>query len=264
MAHWGEALALGPFYNKPWEAFRDDELAQVLPAARVAMRRAQLAAANGPTVERALAAALAARYQADEVTDRAVLDQRTDGYADAMGAVHAEFQEDLEVAALCATALMQRTPWRLWDTATGLAAADVDTSEIVEILERGLAVAGSTNTRHPGLLHLHVHALELAPHPELAKRSAHCSSSRVTRSRRCRRISKISVTHPARRARSSPPQRVGSNGCCGVPRSPRASERAGLDARPPRARGCAGRPGDHRVVFLPPGRASSSRAARAC
>ena len=40
-------------------------------------------------------------------------------YADAMAGVHARHPDDLDVAALYADAMMNLTPWQLWDVATG-------------------------------------------------------------------------------------------------------------------------------------------------
>ncbi|MGH2398132.1 MAG: hypothetical protein ACRDFW_14395, partial [bacterium] len=40
MAYWGIAYASGPNYNKAWEAFRDEELKQVLVVIRDALEKA--------------------------------------------------------------------------------------------------------------------------------------------------------------------------------------------------------------------------------
>ena len=60
LAHWGLAYALGPNYNKPWEAFDEADLSASVSSAFTASRAAIEAAAE--PVERALARALAARY----------------------------------------------------------------------------------------------------------------------------------------------------------------------------------------------------------
>ena len=62
LAHWGLAYALGPNYNKPWEAFDPVDKATSVSRAHVAAAAA-LSRADGATpVERALARALTARY----------------------------------------------------------------------------------------------------------------------------------------------------------------------------------------------------------
>src|ERR1700728_4690244 len=73
LAHWGLAYALGPNYNKPWEAFDQSDLSASVSRAFTASRAAVTAAAGRARpppaghpattpVERALAHALTARY----------------------------------------------------------------------------------------------------------------------------------------------------------------------------------------------------------
>ena len=77
----------------------------------------QLAAGATPA-ERALIAALRARYAPDELPgQREVWNAE---YAEAMGRVYEAFPGDPDVAALYADALMNLTPWELWDLRTGL------------------------------------------------------------------------------------------------------------------------------------------------
>ena len=64
MAHWGIAYAIGPNYNKPWEAFDDDDKRHSLERALAASAAAADAADGAIDVERALIGALAKRYPA--------------------------------------------------------------------------------------------------------------------------------------------------------------------------------------------------------
>src|SRR5260370_41325543 len=59
---------------------------------------------------------------------------------------------------------MNLTPWALWDLATGAPAAGSEAIEIKEVLERALT-AGDGPT-HPGVLHMYIHLMEMAAHPE--------------------------------------------------------------------------------------------------
>ncbi len=171
MAHWGIAYALGPNYNKPWEAFDESELAEGVRRAHAAVRSAAEHGAGAAPVERALISALATRYPAaSPVEDCAPWN---DAYAIAMRAVYAEFPDDLDVAALFAEALMNRTPWQLWDIVSGAPAEGAETLEILAVLERAIAAdAASGCARHPGVLHFYVHAMEMSPHPERALHAA--------------------------------------------------------------------------------------------
>ena len=91
IAHWGLAYALGPNYNKPWEAFDQADLSASVSRAFTASRAAAEAATE--PVERALVRALAARYpQAEPPADPAAWTAEAAawnaGYADAMRAVY--------------------------------------------------------------------------------------------------------------------------------------------------------------------------------
>ncbi|MDH6514463.1 tetratricopeptide (TPR) repeat protein [Streptomyces sp. SAI-135] len=165
MAHWGIAYALGPNYNKPWEFFDDRDLARTVERTHAAVESAhEKAAVRATVVERALIGALRARYpQAEPAEDCAVWNPP---YADSMRAVHELAPDDADVAALYADALMNLTPWQLWDLRTGEPAAGARTREARAVLERSLA--GVTGRTHPGVLHLYVHLMEMSPTPELA------------------------------------------------------------------------------------------------
>ncbi|KUM80626.1 hypothetical protein [Streptomyces griseorubiginosus] len=169
MAHWGIAYALGPNYNKPWEFFDDRDLARTVERTHLAVESAhEKAAARATPVERALIGALRARYpQARPAEDCTVWNPP---YADAMRAVHELAPDDADVAALYADALMNLTPWQLWDLRTGEPALGARTREARAVLERALASA--TGRDHPGVLHLYVHLMEMSPTPELALTAA--------------------------------------------------------------------------------------------
>ncbi|MGP2436256.1 hypothetical protein [Streptomyces sp. JW3] len=164
MAHWGIAYALGPNYNKPWEAFDERELALTVERTHAAVERAHRKAAAATPVERALIGALRARYPRPEaVADCSVWNVP---YADAMRAVHELAPDDLDVAALYADALMNLTPWQLWDLRTGRPAEGARTPQAKAVLERALATGAGRD--HPGVVHFYVHLMEMSPAPEAA------------------------------------------------------------------------------------------------
>jgi tetratricopeptide (TPR) repeat protein len=170
MAYWGIAYAAGPNYNKQWEAFEEGERLQAVAEAHEATKEALRLAAGASPVERALIDALQHRYPAGApVEDCAIWN---DGYASAMRSVYVSFPDDLDVATLFAEALMNRTPWQLWDLPTGRPAEGADTAEIVDVLERAMReVEAAGPERHPGLLHMYIHAMEMSPYPERALRA---------------------------------------------------------------------------------------------
>jgi tetratricopeptide (TPR) repeat protein len=163
MAHWGIAYAIGPNYNKAWDAFEADELVDAVALAYAEIATASSLVGSATPVERALVDALARRFQtATPAADAALWDA---AYADAMRDVYRQFPDDLDVAALFAEALITRTPWLLWNLDSGEPADEADTAEAVEVLEAAIARPGP---RHPGLLHLYVHTMEMSPDPERA------------------------------------------------------------------------------------------------
>ena len=168
MAHWGVAYALGPNYNKPWEAFDEADLRSTLEHAHAAVARAEELAEPATPAEQALIGALRWRYAQDELPgERQVWNER---YADAMGGVYQDFGDDLDVAALYADALMNLTPWQLWDLRTGEPAAGARTAEAREVLDRALESPAAR--AHPGVLHMYIHLMEMSPYPERARRAA--------------------------------------------------------------------------------------------
>lgn len=171
MAHWGLAYVIGPNYNKPWELFTPEDVLNTLKSSREALKNAKAAAANASAVERALIEALHVRYQSDEpVPDLYVWSGE---YANEMRKVHQQFLDDPDVATLFAESMMNRTPWQMWDPRSGQPNPAADTLECRKVLEEGLdKVEAAGPSRHPGLLHLYIHLMEMSPVPEVALRYA--------------------------------------------------------------------------------------------
>ncbi|TQR83637.1 tetratricopeptide repeat protein [Mycobacterium hodleri] len=158
IARWGIAYAIGPNYNKAWDAFDPADLAASLTRAR---RELELAArGRASDVERGLVDALATRFPTDD------LDAGHARYADAMVALAGKYPDDVDVQALAADAAMNVSAWALWDTRTGEPAPGSRVVEAKRILDDALAT--DAGRRHPGVLHLYIHAMEMSAHPELA------------------------------------------------------------------------------------------------
>lgn len=168
MAHWGIAYAAGPNYNFPWElmdtAGKAAALARAYDSARAAL--AQVGGVTAP--ERALIEALPTRYpRRDPIDDQSPWN---DAFADAMRLAHQAHPDDLDVRCIFVEAILNRTPWRMWDLRTGEPVPGAGTLEARDLLEAAFRdLPGAMN--HPGLLHLHVHLMEMSPHPESALRT---------------------------------------------------------------------------------------------
>ncbi|HUG13933.1 MAG TPA: hypothetical protein VMM78_02850, partial [Thermomicrobiales bacterium] len=164
MAYWGVAYANGPNYNKPWEAFDEVDFAASLTVCFAATERARALMGSATPAEQSLIAALQARYPTQEPSpDWSIWN---DNYADAMRAVYQAYADDLDVASLFAEALINRTPWQLWDLPAARPAEGASTVEAQAVLERALADPASS--AHPGVLHMYIHLMEMSPHPERA------------------------------------------------------------------------------------------------
>ncbi|HET7410233.1 MAG TPA: tetratricopeptide repeat protein [Paracoccaceae bacterium] len=169
MAGWGIAYAAGPNYNLPWHLYDPAGRAQALETAHDAMQEALARAVGLTPVERLLIEALRARYpQREPVEDMMPWNA---AYTAAMREVWRAHPEDLEVITVFAEAIMNETPWQMWDLKTGLPREGAGTDEAQAVLEgamHDLAQAWD----HPGLLHLYVHLMEMSPFPQKAMRAA--------------------------------------------------------------------------------------------
>jgi tetratricopeptide (TPR) repeat protein len=165
MAHWGIGYAAGPNYNFPWELMDPAGKAAALARAHDAAQAALALAGGVSAPERALIEALPARYpQRETLEDQSAWN---DGFADAMRRAHQAHPDDLDVRAIFVEAILNRTPWRMWDLSSGEPAPGAGTLEAREVLETAFReLPGAMD--HPGLLHLHVHLMEMSPHPEAA------------------------------------------------------------------------------------------------
>lgn len=176
MAHWGIAYCIGPNYNKPWETFEENEKPDCITIAKASIEAATALLDQLSPVERALIVAIPARYPAS--SDIEDFSPWNDAFADAMRKVHAEFGHDLDVCAVLAESMMNRTPWQLWDLPAGKPASGADTLEAIEVLETALdTLLGAWE--HAGLLHMYIHLMEMSPHPERALRHGDALSTLV-------------------------------------------------------------------------------------
>jgi tetratricopeptide (TPR) repeat protein len=166
MAKWGVAYAAGPNYNKYWELFDEIDLKDTVARTYAATQEAIALSAGATPLEQAVIGTLSARYPAPEPVEDCMV--WNDYHADAMREVYQEYGDDLDIACLFAESLLNRTPWKMWNLQTGEAAEGADTVEATEVLEK--ALENPDAWKHPGVLHLYVHLMEMSPHPEKALR----------------------------------------------------------------------------------------------
>ncbi|GES66712.1 tetratricopeptide repeat domain protein [Aspergillus terreus] len=170
MAHWGLAYAVGPNYNKPWEKFDRQDLQACVKRGFDAAKKAKELATNATPLEQALIEAIQARFPSEDPLEDYISVNKS--YAAAMKSVYGSFGNDLDVAAVYADALMNMTPWALWDLFTEKPVPNAPTMEVKVVLERALGQEQDGANEHPGLLHLYIHFIEMSPTPELGINAA--------------------------------------------------------------------------------------------
>ena len=168
MAHWGVSYASGPNYNLPWKLLDPMGKTMALAASYDAMQDALKHAPGATPVEQALIRILPVRYpQREPIEDQSPWDK---DYTNAMRTVFEKYPADLDVRSMFAEAIMNETPWKMWDLETGGVAKDAGTTEAMEVLEQGFKNFPAA-WAHPGLLHLYVHLMEMSPFPQRALRA---------------------------------------------------------------------------------------------
>jgi tetratricopeptide (TPR) repeat protein len=168
MAYWGLAYAVGPNYNLPWHRLDPKGRAKALEAAYDATQGALDNLDGTSDFEQAMIQALTARYpQREPIEDLRPWDK---AYTNAMREVLAAYPDDLEARTIFVEAIMNETPWKMWDLPTGQIAEGAGTAEAREVLEGAFRDLPET-WNHPGMLHLYVHLMEMSPFPELALRA---------------------------------------------------------------------------------------------
>ena len=187
LGHWGLALCHGPYYNRHGARYvkegRDDQakvfnIAQGLIHAKEAKRISIGSATNNKDpIQLALIDALLVRFTAykDNATNtndtnelQACFDFCERKYADELRNILQKHPDDPNVGAFLAAALMNLNPWKLWLPTDATPRKEripaPDTIEIQTTVRHGLSIAPN----HPGLCHLWIHAMEMAPDPALS------------------------------------------------------------------------------------------------
>ena len=165
IARWGIAYAIGPNYNKAWDAFDPVDLAASLARARMELRLA----ANGRADRRRARPdrrRWPTRFPTDDPDDADALAAGHTAYADAMA--------DAGRRPTPTTSTSRRWPPTPWSTSPH---GRCGTPRTGEPAPGSRVVRGQADPRrarwpptpagaHPGVLHLYLHAMEMSAHPE--------------------------------------------------------------------------------------------------
>jgi tetratricopeptide (TPR) repeat protein len=156
MAYWGQALAMGPYYNSTYTYKMPPEVLPVL-------EKMNGLAGRATAKEKDLLSVMNRRYSADTAdSHRGALNK---AYSDGMKALIGKYPGDNDIKALFIDGVMTQHAWDLWDTK---GSPKPWTPELVKDCEEILAA----DPWHPAALHYHIHLLEASLHPEATLPSA--------------------------------------------------------------------------------------------
>jgi hypothetical protein len=151
MTYWGQALAMGPYYNAAHSYKMPVEIQRVL----------QIMNENSGVseTEKSLIKAMNHRYSEDPTdVNRKTLNET---YAAAMRELIQVYPDDQDIKTLYVDAMMVIHAWDFWNN-DGTPKAW--TNELVQLCEAVL----KKNPDHPAALHYHIHLTEASRHPEVA------------------------------------------------------------------------------------------------
>jgi tetratricopeptide (TPR) repeat protein len=156
MTYWGQALAMGPYYNI---SYFYKMSARILPV----LEKMNGLAATATVKEKDLIAALDQRYSTDTTDSRRSLLNKA--YSQGMKMLIPKYPNDNDIKALFIDGVMTEHAWDMWDNQGKPKAW---TPELVSYCEEILAA----DPNHPAALHYHIHLLEASLHPEATLPSA--------------------------------------------------------------------------------------------
>jgi tetratricopeptide (TPR) repeat protein len=156
MTYWGEALAMGPYYNNTYTYKMP---VQILPV----LDRMNDLAATASAKEQDLIAALNHRYSTDSTDSRRT--QLNTAWSQATKALITKYPGDNDIKALYIDGVMTEHAWDMWDNSGEPRSW---TPGLVKDCEEIL----KSNPDHPAALHYHIHLLEASLHPEATLASA--------------------------------------------------------------------------------------------
>jgi tetratricopeptide (TPR) repeat protein len=150
MAYWGEALAMGPYYNSTYTY-------KMPPGVLPVLDKMNSLVSAASAKEQDLIAALNQRYSTDITDSRRT--QLNNAYSQATKSLITRYPADNDIKALYVDGVMTEHAWDMWDNQGQPRAW---TPELVTYCEAIL----KSDPDHPAALHYYIHLLEASPHPE--------------------------------------------------------------------------------------------------
>jgi tetratricopeptide (TPR) repeat protein len=152
MALWGQALAMGPYYNAAHSYTKPEGLAEVL-------KRMNEEAMHASPKEKQLIEAMNSRYSSDRTdADRPALNLT---YSQKIKALMSLYPDDQDIKVLYIDAIMLMHAWDFWNKD---GTSNPWTPELVSVCEKVL----KNNPKHPAALHYYIHLTEASRHPDVS------------------------------------------------------------------------------------------------
>jgi tetratricopeptide (TPR) repeat protein len=156
MVYWGQALAMGPYYNSTYTYKMP---AVVLPV----LEKMNGLAGRAGVKERELLSVMNRRYSTDLADSRR--NELNHDYSTGMMELIGKYPDDKDIKALYVDGVMSEHAWDMFDPK---GVARPWTPELVQYCEAILAA----DAYHPAALHYQIHLLEASLHPEATLASA--------------------------------------------------------------------------------------------
>ncbi|SMD08854.1 hypothetical protein [Pedobacter nyackensis] len=156
MIYWGQALAMGPYYNSAHMYLIPKNILEVL-------KLMNQSAGKASAKERDLFKVMSLRYPSSDADT--VKTNLNAAYAQGMKALISIYPQDADIKALFIDAVMLIHPWDFWNND---GSAKEWTPEVVNLCKTVL----QENPKHPGALHYYIHLTEASRQPELALANA--------------------------------------------------------------------------------------------
>jgi hypothetical protein len=165
MGYWGLAYASGPNYNKTLVRFDKRDLQKSIFKCHELCKEAIEYLHGASPAEQALIQALQSRFPVNHTDND--FSSSEEEYAAAMREVYDGFGEnDLDIIAPFADALMNTAPRKMFDAKTGSPIPSSPVYSVKEVLEYGLAQPKISE--HPGVPNLYIHLMEMSATPDVA------------------------------------------------------------------------------------------------
>lgn len=156
MAVWGQALAMGPYYNAAHSYTKPTEITEVLA-------KMNELAPNASAKENDLIDAMNSRYSDDPADAKRA--ELNNAYSEKLKALVAKYPEETEFKVLYIDSQMLMHAWDFWNKD---GSAKAWTPGLVSLCEKAL----KASPKHPAALHYYIHLTEASRHPEVALASA--------------------------------------------------------------------------------------------